>query len=75
MQDEVERVTNIIKLVHQKVREAAESAEKVILKHISSELVEEVKKTKEEVRQEPDRVTKILQYFQSKIGTSEKMKE
>ena len=55
--------------------EEAESSEKVIPEHISSDLVEQLKKAEEEVRQEVERVMKVLQYFQSKLGTSEQMEK
>ena len=44
-------------------------------KHIIYDLVDKLKKTKEEVRQEAERVTKILQDFQRKVDTSEQMEE
>ena len=50
LQAEAKRVTRIIQHVHQKLQEAIESIEKVILGHISSDLIQELKKREEEVR-------------------------
>ena len=50
LQAEAERVTYIIQPVHQKVRQAAESAELTTSEHISSDLVENLQKVEEEVR-------------------------
>ena len=75
LQVEVERVTCIIQHVHHKVGEVAESVGNIISKHIISDLVDKLKKIEEEVRQEEERVTKILQYFQRKVSTSEKLEK
>ena len=47
----------------------------VTSKQLSSDLVEQLKKTEEEVQQEAERVMKILQCFQIKAKTSEYMED
>ena len=49
LQDKAEIFTGIIHPVHQKVRKAVESIGSIILEHISFDLVENLKKTKEDV--------------------------
>ena len=61
LQVEVERVTSIIHPIHQKVRNVVASIEKVIPKHVSFDLVEDMHKQDEEVRKETDKVVKIME--------------
>ena len=49
LQEEAERVTGIIHLVHQKVHDVAASFERNKLEHISSDLVEHMQKVEEDV--------------------------
>ena len=49
LQAEVEKITGIIQLVHQKVQQVVELEIITTLKNISSELVENLKKTEAEV--------------------------
>ena len=72
---EAKRVTRIIQPVQQKVHEAVASVEKLTSKHVNSDLVEKLKKTKEEVWLEAEKVAKILEYFHNKFDTSKEMEE
>ena len=71
----VEIVIGIIQPIQQKLHEATASIEKVTPKHVSSDLMEQLQKTKEEVWLEGEKVAKILEDFHSKVGTSKEMKE
>ena len=51
------------------------SIEKVMPKHVSSDLMEQLQKTEEEVRLEAERVVKIMEYFHSKFDTRKEMEE
>ena len=72
---EVEIVIGIIQPIQQKLHEATASIEKVTPEHVSSDLMEQLQKTKEEVWLEGEKVAKILEDFHSKVGTSKEMKE
>ena len=75
LQDEVERVIGLIQLVHQNLCNTVESIEKFMPKHVIFDMVEKLKKTKEEVYEEAERVVKIMEYFHSKINASKIMEE
>ena len=70
MQAEVEEIIGIIQHVHQKVRQMIESTRLTNLKHISSKLVEILKKMEAKVRDEAEWIVKIFQDFQSKVVTT-----
>ena len=70
LQAEAKRVTSIIQPVHQKVHDATSSIQKIIPEHVSSDLVDQLQKTKEEVQLEVERVAKILEYFHSRVDTT-----
>ena len=47
----------------------------VLSEHLSSYPVENLQKAEEDVRQETEKVLKILQYFQGQFGTGQEMEE
>ena len=66
---------NIIQLVYQKVHDVVALVEKIMPEHVSSDLVEQMWKTEEEVLIEAERVVKIVEYFQNKINASQNMEQ
>ena len=58
-----------------KVHDITTPIKKVMPEHVGSDLVEQLKKTEEEVGIEPERVVKITEDFHSKINTNKNMKE
>ena len=75
MQVEVKKVTGIIQPIHQKAREVAASVERVMPKHVSSDLVENMQKIEEEVLMEKEKFLKIMEDFQTNVSTSHSMEE
>ena len=65
----------VVTYVLQKVSDIAASIERVMLKHVSFDLVEKMHKTEEEVRTEVDKLLKIVENFQNKISASQYMEQ
>ena len=57
------------------MHEIIATVEKVTPEHVSSGHVEQMKNIEEEVQMEAEKVAKILEYFHSKVDTSEEMEE
>ena len=60
LKTEVEKVTCIIQPVDEKVRQEVQSAGLTTSEHISSELVENLKKMEADVQEETERIVKIF---------------
>ena len=67
IKSEAEKAIGVIHPIHQKGHEVLKSVERVMKKHVSSDLVEHMQKTKEEVHVETKKLVKIMVDFQNKI--------
>ena len=57
------------------MHEVEASIERVMLENVGSDLVEHTQKTEEEVRVEKEKLLKTVEYFQTKVNTSQSMEE
>ena len=72
---EAERITGIIHLVHQRVKQVVEASRLVPVERLSYDLAENLQKAGEYVRREIEEILKIFQDFQGKVVPNAEVEE